>query len=551
MLLVCHTANQAVTQPSGWTGLSSSPVSTGTAGAAGGTRLTAYYRWWQSGDAAPTVSVSGGVVSNGIIAAWRGVHPTSPFDGMLGTIQGTASTTLQWSGSGFNTNFNGCVIVLASARDQDLNSTAAVSGYSNANLTGLTEVHDQVVNTSVGGGICLAYGNQASAGAVGTTTATQTSSIACSLAIALRQDAALTLTQSSRFDNTNTFYSPTVTPGSVTLSPGLLTNTSTFYAATITQPGADQSLTQSARFDNAQTFHAPTVTSSYPLSQTARLDNTQTIYQATVSPGAANLSPGLLTNTNTFYAPTVTAGNVLIAPLLSNANAFYAPSVSASNILTQTARLNNTNTFYSPTVTPGSVTLAPGLYQNSNAFYSHSVSPGSVTLSVSLLNNNTVFYSATVSQDGSDQSLFPLLFENTNTFYPAVISLADSNAREPEVIGGAAGYDFLNPKPKPKRKEKKQEKGVSQVNRIKPGIVIDARIEKAGQDRSEIAKPTIAGRQSSIVEQEMFAERIQNEFIKRGILDGLQDAEIADAIMTKKAFEDEEEQIILRFLFEL
>ena len=186
MILQVHTCNQAVTTPSGWTQATTSPVSTGTANAAGGTRISVYYRWWQSGDAAPTVAVTGGTVTNGIIVGYRGVDTTTPFDGVtpVATTLATASTTLTMTG--LTTTTNNALIHWAIARDQDLSSTTAVTAFTNANLTGITETHDQVVNTGVGGGIWTGRGFKTTAGATGNLTITQTSSIAVGITFALR-----------------------------------------------------------------------------------------------------------------------------------------------------------------------------------------------------------------------------------------------------------------------------------------------------------------------------------------------------------------------------
>lgn len=185
MILQVHTCNQAVTTPSGWTAITSSPVSTGTANTAGGTRISAYYRWWQSGDVAPTVAVTGGTVTNGIIVGYRGVDPTTPFDATpVADVLATASATLTMTG--ITTVTANALIHWAIARDQDANSTTAVTAFTNANLTDITETHDQVVSTGVGGGIWTGRGFKATAGATGNTTITQTSSIAVGLTIALR-----------------------------------------------------------------------------------------------------------------------------------------------------------------------------------------------------------------------------------------------------------------------------------------------------------------------------------------------------------------------------
>lgn len=84
------------------------------------------------------------------------------------------------------------------------------------------------------------------------------------------------------------FPTHTVTPGVVTLSPSLFTNTATFYSATVSQGGAPQTLTAS-RYDNAQTFYGPTVTV-----------------------GTVTLLPGLFTNAQTFYGATLSGGIPLV-----------------------------------------------------------------------------------------------------------------------------------------------------------------------------------------------------------------------------------------------
>lgn len=185
MLLVVHTANEPSITPSGWAQVPSTPVITGTAGTAGGVWLIAYYRTWQLGDTSPNILVTGGTSSSGMIFAYRGVYLNSPFQSTpTNSVISTASTSLTWSS--IDTTTSNSLIFLASARDQDLNTTTAVSSYVNANLTNITERWDQVIDTGTGGGIVVLDGYKATVGATGVTTATQTSSIATSLTIALR-----------------------------------------------------------------------------------------------------------------------------------------------------------------------------------------------------------------------------------------------------------------------------------------------------------------------------------------------------------------------------
>ena len=148
------------------------------------------------------------------------------------------------------------------------------------------------------------------------------------LIIAVRPaPAAQTVTQASRFDNSNTHYAHVVTGGAVTVTQSSrFDNSNTFYAATVSQGGGAQALTQASRFDNSASFYA-----------------------AVVSAGAVTLTPSLFSNSNAFYAPTVSTGAVTVtAGLFSNSNTFYAATVSVEG---------------------GAQSLTPELFSNANTFY--------------------------------------------------------------------------------------------------------------------------------------------------------------------------------------
>ena len=204
--------------------------------------------------------------------------------------------------------------------------------------------------------------------------------------------------------NTSTFYAPTVTPGAVTLTPGLFSNTSTFYSATVTQGGAAQELTPGL------------------------FSNTQTFYAATVAPGAVTLAPALLTNSQTFYAPTVTPGAVTLTPgLFSNTQTFYAATVvvdGGPQTLTPSL-VSNTSTFYAATVSPGAVTITPALFANAQTFYAPEVTQGfaSQTLTPQLFTNTHEFFDSDVTVGATN--LIPDLFVNGNTFYAALLTGGD------------------------------------------------------------------------------------------------------------------------------
>jgi len=137
--------------------------------------------------------------------------------------------------------------------------------------------------------------------------------------------------------------------GGQPLTPGLLTNTNTFFGPTITTGVV--TLTPDL-FTNQQTHYAPTVT-----------------------PGVVTLTPALLDNTNAFFAPTVTSGAATLTPdLFTNNQTFFAPTVSTGGVTIEPPLFTDTSTLFSPTVTTGGVTVEPELFTNEQTFYAPTVS---------------------------------------------------------------------------------------------------------------------------------------------------------------------------------
>jgi hypothetical protein len=186
ILLFVESANQAVTLPTGFTEVTGSPVSTGTAAAAGGVRLSVYYRFATGADTTTSVADTGDHTT-AIKLAYRGVDQTTPFDATAVTgTKGTASTSSSFPG--ITTTTDNAWVVHGSALDLDAASTATTGTPTNANLTGLTERHDQTVTSGFGGGLVIIDGVKASAGASGNTTATVTSTVQVYLTMALRAE---------------------------------------------------------------------------------------------------------------------------------------------------------------------------------------------------------------------------------------------------------------------------------------------------------------------------------------------------------------------------
>jgi hypothetical protein len=90
------------------------------------------------------------------------------------------------------------------------------------------------------------------------------------------------------------------------------------------------------RFNNANTFYGPTVAPGTVTLTAARFDNTNAFYAPTVTPGAVTLTPDLFTNGNTFYAATVTSigpPQTLSPPFVANDNQFFGCRLELSKVV--------------------------------------------------------------------------------------------------------------------------------------------------------------------------------------------------------------------------
>jgi adhesin HecA-like repeat protein len=163
--------------------------------------------------------------------------------------------------------------------------------------------------------------------------------------------AAQTLTQTARYDNSQTFYAHVLTVGAVTLTASRYDNSQTFYTHVLTQNIPSQNLSQTSRYDNSQTYYTHTLTVGSVTLTPSRFDNAQTFYSHTLTPGAVTLSPSRFDNAQTFYAHTLTVGAVTLTPArFDNQQTFYTHELTNSGglqILTQSARFDNSQTYYS------------------------------------------------------------------------------------------------------------------------------------------------------------------------------------------------------------
>ena len=105
-----------------------------------------------------------------IMTAWRNVSDTDSINAALGAASPSTSTT--FTGSIITTTEDSAMVVVVTHVHRDADSTANISGWTNASLASITEGHDQSTNIGNGVGIAFAYGIKATKGSINATTAT-------------------------------------------------------------------------------------------------------------------------------------------------------------------------------------------------------------------------------------------------------------------------------------------------------------------------------------------------------------------------------------------
>ena len=182
LLLFVQSSNQDVTAPAGWTRLGPH-AGLGTAGAAGATRLTIFWKRHDGSESDPTITDTGDHTLAQIMAV-RGC-PTvgDPFVCVGATKPKTTASTTGTASAGA-TPVDACLVVNAFAHALD-SASAAFSAPTNGDLASVTEQIDVATADGNGGGIGVVTGSLAKAGSFGPTTVTETSTVDVSLTFAM------------------------------------------------------------------------------------------------------------------------------------------------------------------------------------------------------------------------------------------------------------------------------------------------------------------------------------------------------------------------------
>lgn len=168
-------ASESIGAITGWAQTSFSPIDPG----AGDYELTIFQRDATGTDTDPTVPDSGDH-QIAFIAAFR--SGTGALLEIKHSNTGTAAASTSLSFPTITTTGNDYLVINAVSDDWDAQDATRYSAWANASLGSVTERYDGGWTTNGGGGLGLATGTKATAGAVSATTATLASSVAVSMA---------------------------------------------------------------------------------------------------------------------------------------------------------------------------------------------------------------------------------------------------------------------------------------------------------------------------------------------------------------------------------
>jgi hypothetical protein len=156
-----------ITAPSGWAIAANQGVASGAT-----TRISIIWKRLVAGDTAPSIAFPvGGDHHTGRMIIISGCKTTGfPWNQVLTGQELLADTTV--SITGVTTTAADCLCLYAFSTGQDIASTAGATGWANASLGSVTERMDNWVSTATGGGLAMASGTKATAGATGNMAAT-------------------------------------------------------------------------------------------------------------------------------------------------------------------------------------------------------------------------------------------------------------------------------------------------------------------------------------------------------------------------------------------
>lgn len=349
----------------GFVACPSSPIAAGGGTLATETVLTAFWcRATSTSMGAPTTNDPGNHIA-GLIFTIRGAKATGdPFDASASSGDAGAGTTTTWPT--ITTAVADCLVLLLATRSND-DDAASWSAITNAALSSIIEHADIGTIAGNGGGALVASGVKATAGAVGSTTATVVSSRNATLTLAVAPDSAVLTTTGQlpiSLALAATAVPVRVTTGSVPASLGLAASAVPVKTSTAQLP--------LALGLSATAVPVRVTTASLPVS----LGLTAATVPVRISTGTLPLTVGLSAT-----ATAVTGGTTGQLPFTVSLTATAVPVKTITGTLPVTVGLTATVTVETRTTT-GQLPLTVGLAGSATAVRSIT---GSLPLAVGLI----------------------------------------------------------------------------------------------------------------------------------------------------------------------
>lgn len=290
------------------------------------TRLTVFWSRYNGTQGAPTTNDPGNHICC-FIAAWNGVITTGdPWDVTSGGIDNTSDTSASITGD--TTTVADCIVIAACCNGTNANQDQ-FSGWTNGDLASPATAEREDVNTNKGGGggVGMADGGKASAGAYGATTVTLgTASTKGFITIALKPAAGDQTLTPAPVTAAWSVPAPTIVLGGVTISPAAVVATWVVPAPNL---AVDVILTPAAV---VATWVVPAVIISSGVVLTpAAVVAAWVVIAPTLVLGGVTLTPAAVVATWVVPAPTIVLGGVTLSPAPVTA-VWGVPAVVITNV---------------------------------------------------------------------------------------------------------------------------------------------------------------------------------------------------------------------------
>jgi len=209
--------------------------------------------------------------------------------------------------------------------------------------------------------------------------------------------------------NNNSFFSPTITTGSVSVIPSIIDSASELFGISASVQGV-QVLPE--LLENSQTFNDFTVSRGTVTVNLSRVESVSQLFNPVFSTGGNNILPTEIGSTSQVFNPTFLRGTVTAnLTRLESAAQLFTPEL---DLNVQTGIIEIATQLFTPTITAGAVSVEISTIESDSQTFSIVVSSGLVLIPTEISSASQVF-NPTITT--GSVSVFPVIIENTNNFF--------------------------------------------------------------------------------------------------------------------------------------